>query len=186
MTNRLKKAVIAFAVAAVLLPAAVPANTADSWEFGASIYGWFPDISGQTSFPYGPGGGSFDVEVGDIIDNLDFTLQGSFDARRGSWGLFTDVIYMDLGNGKSEFREGTIGGMEIPVDASASVDLDMKSWIWTTAGYYRVLAQPEKTFDLLAGFRYADIEQTLDWNFSGNVGQIPLPGRQGNAKVAVD
>jgi len=185
MNNSIKKAASIFSLSAALLPAALYADTSDSWEFGAAIYGWFPDMSGVTSFPHGPDQ-EFEIPIGDILDNLQFTFQGSFDARKGNWGLFTDVIYMDLGNTESSFREGTIGGAEIPVGVNASVGFDMKSWIWTTAGYYRLVDQSEKTFDLLAGLRYTDIEQSLHWTFSGNIGQLPISGPEGSAAVGAN
>jgi len=166
-----------------MLPAALYADTSDSWEFGAAIYGWFPDMSGVTSFPVGEDQ-EFVVPIGDILDNLQFTFQGSFDARKGNWGLLTDVVYLDIGNTESGFREGTIGESGIPADVSATVGFDMKSLIWTAAGYYRVLDQPEKSVDFLAGLRFADVEQSLDWSFSGNIGQLPIPGREGSAEVS--
>jgi hypothetical protein len=185
MSNLIKKSAIALGLTAILLPSVISADTNDSWEFGASVYGWFPDISGQTSFPNGSGG-EFVIPVGDILDNLQFTLQGSFDARKGHWGLFTDVIYMNLGNEDSVIHDGIIGGSDLPYELSADVNFDMKSLIWTTAAYYRVIDQPEKSFDFLAGLRYIDIEQQLDWAFSGDIGQLPLPGREGSAEVGAN
>ena len=185
MNNSIRKAVGIFSLSAALLPAALYADTSDSWEFGASIYGWFPDISGSTAFPHG-GGGDFTVPVGDILDKLQFTFQGSFDARKGSWGFITDVIYMDMGETKTGFNEGTIGGSGIPADVTGAVGFDMKSWIWTTAGYYRLVDQPQAAFDLLAGLRYTDVEQSLHWSFSGDIGQLPLPGPEGRAEVSAD
>jgi hypothetical protein len=168
----------------VLLLAFAAESRADSdWQFGASVYGWFPDISGKTAFADDSGGGEFEIDVKDILDNLEFTLQGGFDARRGRWGVATDLIYMSVGNSKRNSREGTIGGSPIPVDASARVELDMKSWIWTTAGYYRLVDDGRNSFDVLAGLRYMDVEQQLDWSFSGNVADIPLPGREGSGKA---
>jgi hypothetical protein len=169
-----------------LVPSTVLADTEDSWEFGASIYGWLPDISGKTAFAPGGGTGDFTVEIGDILDNLEFTLQGSFDVRKGRVGLFTDLIYMDIGNSESNYREGTIGGSEIPVDVTVGVDLDMKSWIWTTTGYYRAVQQPRHTLDLMGGARYIDVEQSLGWDVSGNIGNNPLPGTQGKVEAGVD
>lgn len=175
----------ALLLSAIILPAAAQADEGDSWAFGASINGWFPDISGTTRFPNG-GGGDFTVGIGDILDNLQFVFQGSFDARKGSWGLFTDVIYMDLGKSEQAVREGMIGATPIPGSVTAAVRLDMKSLIWTASGYYRMIDRDGATFDLLAGVRYLDVEQSLNWTFNGDVGQLPLPGREGGATVSTD
>lgn len=182
MNKSIKKMVHMTLFSAALLPASLSADSTDSWEFGASIYGWFPDISGTTNIPLTDGEG-FTIGIGDILDNLQFTFQGSFDARKGNWGLLTDVIYMDLGNSKSDVRNGTIGGSQLPWDLNGEVGFDMKSWIWTTAGYYRMVDESNKSFDFVAGVRYLDVEQGLDWSFSGDIGGTPLPGRTGSVTL---
>lgn len=158
------------------------ATEADEWAFGAAIYGWFPDISGTTALSQGSGGGDFEIDIEDILANLQFTLMGTFDARRGRWGFVTDVIYMSVENSDSAFRDGTIGGIGIPVDVQADVKFEMESWIWNAAGYYRAVDASNRTLDLLAGVRYIDVSQQLDWSLTGNVGAFPLPDREGSAK----
>lgn len=176
---------LAFAVviSVALAPLAAAAEPEESWQFGASIYGWFPDIAGRTAFSDTTGGGEFEVDVGDILDNLEMVFMGTFDARRGRWGVWTDAIYMDLGASQTGTRNGTVGGLPIPTDASADVDLDMKSWIWTLAGYFRGIDNPRYTFDTLVGLRYLDVDQKVDWDVTGNVGSIPIEDRSGSARA---
>jgi hypothetical protein len=112
-----KKIICVYLLLLAFIPSVVLAETSDDWEFGLSIYGWFPDIGGQ------------------------------------DW----------------------------PVDVTAAVNFDMKSLIWTNAAYYRLLDEPKASFDLLGGVRYASIKQSLDWSFSGDIGQLPVPGREGSA-----
>jgi hypothetical protein len=162
-----------------LIPIGTLANEQESWQFGASIYGWFPDISGQTIFTPPGGGGDFEIGIDQILDNLEFTLMGKFDARKGKGGVLVDMIYMGVGNSKSGVTEGTIGGTPIPVGASANVNLDLDAWIWTFAGYYRTLDQRESSFDLLAGLRYTDVTQKVNWNITGSVGSLPPGGLTG-------
>lgn len=176
---------MALTISAAALPSEVNAQDEDGWEFAASINGWFPDISGETAFPTGPGGGDFTIDVGTILDNLKMTFQGSFSARKGRWGLFSDVVYMDLGSSESAFREGTVGGIEIPVDVSASARLGMESLIWTAAATYRLLDTEDAHVEVLAGFRYFDLKQTFKWDFGGNIGQLPLPGNNGASTSTV-
>ncbi len=177
-----KKIICVYLLLLAFIPSVVLAETSDDWEFGLSIYGWFPDIAGQTAFPVG-GGEDFEVSVGDILDNLQFTLQGSFDARKGQWGLFSDMIYLNLGNSDAVIKDGSIGGQDWPVEVTAAVNFDMKSLIWTNAAYYRLVDEPKASFDLLGGVRYASIKQSLDWSFSGDIGQLPVPGREGSSSV---
>ena len=73
----------------------------DQWQYRASIYGWFPDIGGKTTFPAGTGS-SIGVDASQIIDGLKFTFMGTFEAQKGPWGVFTDVVYLDVGGSKSQ------------------------------------------------------------------------------------
>lgn len=180
---------LAFIVVALLSStgalAQQPASETGSWQFGVSIYGWFPDIAGKTSFTQPGGGSDFEIDIDSILDNLKFTLMGTFDVQKGRWGILTDLIYMDVGDSKTGTRDASIGGNPLPVNATADVDFDMKSWIWTLAGYYRAIDRPGLTMDVLAGTRYLDVEQTLNWNISGNVDSIPIPDRVGAATADV-
>jgi hypothetical protein len=161
------------------------AKETDSWQFGLSIYGWFPDIAGETSFTQPGGGSDFEIDIDSILDNLKFTLMGTFDVQKGRWGILTDLIYMDVGDSKTGTREPSIGGNPLPVNATADVDFDMKSWIWTLTGYYRAIERSGLTLDVLAGTRYLNVEQTLNWDVFGNVDSIPIPDRTGSATADV-
>jgi hypothetical protein len=186
--NRIAAAAVC--AAGVLLPATAGAQSPDAWQFGASIYGWLPSIKGTTTFPPPPGGGSgsssdVTVDAADIIDSLKFVLMGTFEARKGRWGGFTDFIYMDLGNTKSQTRDFLLGGLQVPADVSGSVTYDMKSYVWTLAGEYRAVAEPGIEVDTFLGARMIDVTQTLNYSLSGNVGSIALPDRSGSRKVSM-
>ena len=88
----------ALALAALALGAA-PAQaqdlTAGDWKFRAQIYGWFPTLSSETTFP-ASGGGSASLDAGDYLDSLRFAFMGTFEARKGRLGLLTDYIYLCL------------------------------------------------------------------------------------------
>jgi len=157
----------------------------ESWQFGVSIYGWFPEITGQTAFTQDGSNSEFEIDADDILDNLKFTLMGMINVSKGRWGILTDVIYMDVGDSETGTRKASIGRRQLPVDAAADVDLDIKSWVWTLAGYYRALDQSGLTLDVVAGARYLDVEQEVDWVVTGNVGPIPVPDRTGTAKESL-
>ncbi len=162
-------------ILAVIIALAVcaPAVGADDWRFSADLYGWFPSVDGQVTFKdgaAGPGGiGSRDlsVDADQILDSLDSVFLGGFQVRKGSWGAFTDLIYMDLGGSKTKQLSALVpGGPGIGVDA----ELDLKSTIWTLAGQYRFLDHPQLSADAVLGFRYLGIEMSLDLRVDG-----PLP-----------
>jgi hypothetical protein len=184
MKRMIRGMAAALCITAALLPVSAAAQTSDKWQFGAAIYGWFPSIDGSTTFPQSTAGSDISIDASTILRALEFVFMGSLEARKGQWGAFTDILYLDLGDNRSETRELSIGGNPLPVGASASVNYDLKGLVWTLAGSYRVVADPAATLDVFAGARLADVEQKLDWAVSGNIGTIPLPGRTGNLTVS--
>jgi hypothetical protein len=178
-----RKTLLAATLMAPLALTTLPAfaQAADAWRFEAALNLYLPDISGRTSFPHEGTDVSVDVET--ILKNLKMTFMGSFEASKGQWGLFTDVLYLDVGDSQSRFRELGIGGLPLPAGAEAAVSYDMKGWVWTLGGVWHVASSPAATFDVLAGARLLDVSTKLDWEITGNVGSIPLPSRAGNARA---
>jgi hypothetical protein len=169
-------------LAALAAPVAASAQTADAWQFQAAIYGYFPSVSGSTRLPASGGGSDVGVDIDQILDKLQFTFMGSFEAVRGPWGAFTDFVYLDLGDTKTASRGITIGGV-LPADVNATVDMDLKGSVWSLAGLYRAIAEPTLQLDVLGGARRLDVEQTIEWTVTGNVSAIALPDRSGRAEV---
>lgn len=164
-----------------LVPVAAQAQAAsDRWQWGVAMYGWFPAIGGSTSYPSGGVGPSFDVSSGDVIDALKFALMGQIEARKGKWGVWSDLMYSDMGGSQSGSRDFTVG--QQPVGAAANLSLDIKTWVWSLAGMYNLQSLPESTVDVLFGARLLDLNETLSWTLSNDVAQ--LSGRSGSAKVS--
>ena len=182
--------------AALGIVATIPAvslaaeSPSDDWQWAVTIYGWLPDITGDTHFPAAPGGPtdgpSIDISGGDILDALKFAFLSALEVRKGRWGVATDVIYLDMGATKSNTRNLSVGGNDLPASVTANADLDITSWVWTTVGTYRVIDQPAHSLELLAGARLLDVTQTLTWHFDGDIGSLPLPGRDGKSEVGDD
>jgi hypothetical protein len=108
------------ALVASMLPLASHAQSVDDWKWQATVYGWFPSISGKTSFPSGGGGPTIDVDADDIVSDLNGAFMGSLEFQRGRWGLWTDVIYFNIDGSKSATQNATIGRQAIPVGATLS------------------------------------------------------------------
>ena len=76
------------------LPGGAAAQSSNEpWQFGAAVYGWFPTIAGNTSFPSGPGGGDITFSARQVLDSLEFGVMGALEARKGHWGIVTDLLY---------------------------------------------------------------------------------------------
>ena len=172
-------------LAALVAPIVSHAQGTAPWTFDAAIYGYLPTISGTTKFPATGSSGSASVDIDTILDNLKFTFMGSFEAHRGRWGGYTDLIYLDVGGSKADTRSLALAG-GIPASATASVNFDMKGWVWTVAGSYRLVADSDFTTDLLFGVRQLDVIPKLGWQFTGNVGAIPLQDRAGSREAGVN
>jgi len=186
MDCRLAASAVAMGLALALTPVPSQAQRADdAWHWRASIYGWFPSIGGSTSYPTGGSGPSLDFDSGDVLSALKFTFMGALDARRGEWGLFTDLIYVDLGGSKSGMREFGIGNRPPPADVSANASLDLTAWVWTISGTYDLARTPRYESQLLFGARMLDLKQTLNWSLAGNIGAIGLPGRSGKSEASL-
>ena len=69
------------------------AQDADRWEFGGAVYGWFPGISATTAFPSAAVGSEITVDAKQILDSLEFGVMGALEARKGHWGIVTDLLY---------------------------------------------------------------------------------------------
>jgi hypothetical protein len=161
---------LAAALLTTLLAAAAPltaqAQASDAWKFEVSLYGWFPAISGTTSFPPNGNGPSVDVSMGDVIDALKFAFMGTFEARSGQWGVWTDLVYSDFG--ASHGTTLTVRPPNQPaVPVKADAQLDIKSWIWTLAGLYGLKSDADGTMDLLFGARLLDMTNQLEWSLAG-------------------
>lgn len=166
--------------------APVPAEEiSNDWHFGATIYGWLPDIGGHTEFAFG-GGGTINVDVSTILDHLKMTGQGSFEMHKGHWGAFTDIVYLNVGEANSQTRHLSIGNVELPGTVTAATDFGLESTIWTVAATYRVTATASSNFDILAGARLAHMKQSLDWTFTGDFGPVPPPPLTGSHSDSVD
>jgi hypothetical protein len=91
-----------------------PERPANDWHFAAVIYGWLPSIDGDLRYAPRGSDGTFSVDANRILDNLQFTFMGSFEARKGPWSGFTDVIYLNL-SGDKLLQDVEFGGLKLGV-----------------------------------------------------------------------
>ena len=181
----------AAAVAAILgccvLPGAVGASEerASPWTFQAALYVYLPTLSGSTAFPPEDGSSGISLDTSTLLSHLKMTFMGSFQAQRGAWGAFTDLIYIDLGDAKTVSQGFSIGGMALPSTVTAHTDFDLRGWLWTLAATYRPISSPQYSFDVLFGMRLLDIQQRLTWQLEGNIGAYAPPDQAGRRDAGV-
>jgi hypothetical protein len=171
-------------LAALLASHSSSAQGSDEWKFQAVVYVYLPSIGGETTFPGSGGGSGASVDASKILNNLNLAFMGSFEADKGPWGMWTDVIYLDIGDSESPSRDITIGGT-LPVGATARIHYDLNGWLWTLAGSWRAVSAPGHELNLIGGARLIDVDQTIDWQLSGNIGSVALPDRAGDRTTGV-
>lgn len=163
-----------------LAPAGVMAQSGSgSWDWRFTIYGWLPTLEADTQLPSGAGGPTIEIDADTLLDNLDMTFMAALQGRKGNWGFFTDVIYLDEGASGTLQREVTVGGTPIPADVTLDLRMDLKSWVWTLAPTYTISQSDRHVTDTFLGFRMLDVDTEFDWTFNGDIGPLQLPGRDG-------
>jgi len=183
-------AVLAGAAACLILvaPAGAQAVIAQSevpaWRFSATLYVFVPTFDATTSFPLSGSDEDFALNTTSILDHLKMAFMGTFDAHRDRIGFAVDTLYANIGEGKTNYHNGTIGGGLLPVTATADVNLDLKTWLVTAVGEYRFVSAPDRDFDYLAGVRYLDISTSFKYSFSGSIGNLPPAARSGQSESA--
>ena len=150
-----------------------------AWHFSLTPYVWLPNINGSIDARL-PGlrtaagavlrDVSLSTEIGpnDYLENLNFAGMVTGEARKGNWSVITDIIYMDLGDERSHVRNIT-GPDGRPLTAiSRDVTASLSTTVWTLAGAYTVARSPTWNLDVLAGFRYVEVETALKWDLRGS------------------
>jgi len=149
---------------------------ADRWNFAIQPYLWLPNLNGSLSYSIPPGGGgsaNVDVNNNTVLENLNFALMLTAEARKGRWALVTDFIYLDVGGQESQVKSvnfsGSGGRVEVPANVSGSANASLKGAEWGLAGAYTIAGDEHTSLDVLLGFRYFGIEATTDWNLSADI-----------------
>jgi len=169
--NRTSRFIALVAFSMLLATLATPAQeTGSEWKFALAPYLWGATIHQNIRYdnPYGAGQVSVSAGPKDYLKNLEFGALVAFEARKGKWALFTDVVYLDLSSQKSVVEE-----VDFPQVPIRTLDLgsktSMESWAWTLGGSYRAFESDAGTFEVLAGFRYLDIRVKTHYRISGTI-----------------
>ncbi|WP_209506281.1 hypothetical protein [Ruegeria sp. HKCCSP335] len=115
-----------------------------------------------------------DLNLGDVLDALDFAAAGRYEAWNGDFGIIVDANYVGIE------LETTLPG---PLGAGVNVDVRQK-W-FGVLGAYRILdgeygsSGQRYAIDLQGGLRYNSIRQEIDVTTPGPGNPPTLGGDQG-------
>lgn len=145
-----------------------------NWHFSLTPYVWLPGISASTRYQV-PGTGTVQNNTNnDIFSYLSgaFMLEGT--ARKGQWGIYSDVDWVNFSNEEGRFTR--VGGARIAGSAGLNTSWDLKGGLFNVAGLYSVAHGQSGFFDVLAGVRYLWLKGNVNWDFTltGNGGLVNL------------
>jgi opacity protein-like surface antigen len=160
----IKMGLTAAAMAALFTVTAAVAQTAkpqaQGWQFELTPYLWAPALKGSVQVNNAPKA-KLDLSAWDLIQMLDFSAAGRFEARNGRWGAFADVFYAKVSDG---------GGGDIKLHRGPGIEFDanlkMKQAIGEFGGAYRVV-EGSAPVDLLLGGRYNKIDMDAKVEIAG-------------------
>jgi hypothetical protein len=138
------------------------------WRYSLGLYSFLPTSTTGTSTVNGTSV-PINLDLGDVLDLLDFALAGRFEAWNGDLGLIADVNYVSI---------GADGPLASTPNATFSVGLRQK-WLALMAAYrvangtYGANNQAF-TFDIQGGARLNSLSQTLKVTTTG--GPLPTAG----------
>jgi hypothetical protein len=143
------------------LAAADAPAAGEEWQYAVSLYMFAPGIKGTTA-----AGADIDVGFDTLLDNLNMTFMGAFEARRDQWSVLADVLYLNVGANK---------GGEVPVTTPSGenrglkVDAGIKvrGWVVSLLGGYRFRDDERLPLDVIAGTRYLEMKNEVSLGSQG-------------------
>ena len=157
----------ATSVSAQSLPALGQSET--DWRYTLGLYAFLP-ISTTGTSTVGGLTVPVDLDLGDVLDLLDFAAAGRVEAWKGDFGLIFDANYVSITGD---------GPFPIPPGSTFEVNVRQK-WLGLLAAY-RVAdgtygANNQRyTFDIQGGVRYDSLRQTVSLTTPGP-GTLPTVG----------
>ncbi len=163
-------------------PTVAPAQIVeDRWNFSITPYFWMAGLGGETT-----AGDDINMPFNQVIENLSFALMTSIAAEKGRFGVYSDLIYMNLEGSK------TTTANIVNRSFDAKLDATIQGFITTNALGYKVVDTPSTKIAGFGGFRYLWLDTELDFslgNFSASAndqGQVidAIAGLRGETKFA--
>ncbi|HKY89668.1 MAG TPA: hypothetical protein VJM11_01460, partial [Nevskiaceae bacterium] len=160
-------------------------ETGGDWNFRAVGYAYIPDIAGTARFPAGD---TTDIAISahDLIDHTHAAGMAAFEAQKGRFGGFVDLIYMNVGDSIHDSPTIGKGSVPLPPGVTADAKLDVEATVLTLGAAYRLVAAEAAKLDVFAGTRQLDAKTTLHWAFSAPFGPFVGPAQAGKASVRGD
>ena len=158
------------------------ARGGNPWQYSATVYAYTPSLYGETTFPSGAMGPTFQINAHTIVRSLNIAFMGKFSIRKGKWGAFADVFHADVSNRVSGSRDFSVPQVPIPVGVTGNFKLGANTTLLTLAGTYRFLVEQDHDMSLVFGARMYDNRERLDWALSAPL--IGYPEVSGRSRIS--
>ena len=145
----------------------------DDWRFAATAYGWVVNLNGSATAR----GNTVDINasVFDLLQksNSLIGLMGDFEANKGRFGFFADVVWAQLGIPASAAAYANpIAGVKLSLQANAAITQTMT--IIEAAGLFEVGKWPgsDQSFtalDAYAGGRFWNMSTQINLDLTGTI-----------------
>jgi hypothetical protein len=153
------------------------------WTFDVAPYLWMPTINSSLSFNLPPAlGGTVSaapsIGFGDLVSHLNFGAMVAADARYDRFSILTDFMYMNLSGTAGQLRSVNFPRLQaIPISGGvrASESMNLNTSIWTLAGGYTLLQGGWGNLDVIAGFRYLELNVRTNYSLG-----LTITGPRGN------
>ena len=124
----------------------------DKWNFQLAPYVWLAGQKGTVATLPGLPPADIDVDFyDDILGNIKGAIMLVGEARKGRFGIVTDIAYTDI-----EMEDPTPLGVFYSALTSQT-----KSWMVSAAGFYRLVEHQDRFLDVMGGARYWSIDSEL-------------------------
>jgi hypothetical protein len=139
------------------------------WHFDATIYGWVPWVYSTVQLPAVAGGANPTITTNpsDYLKDVKSGALLQATVRNGNWSMWTDLVYLNLGNSSTNLKQIGLPGVGAELPVSVYLNNDVKSVIWTLAPLsYTVMHNDIGTLDVMAGIRYVYLALSLNYVLS--------------------
>jgi hypothetical protein len=143
------------------LDATAETTASDDWQYAASLYFFAPAVKGSTA-----SGSDIDVSFDTLLDNLNMTFMGAFEARKGKWSALADVLYLNVGADRGAEVPLT-GPLGQPLGIKADASVKVRGWVLSALGGYNVYEASQASVDVIAGLRYLELKASFGLSLQG-------------------
>lgn len=122
----------------------------DEWQFVVSPYLWVAGQSGDVATLPGAQPAEIDIGFEDIVEHLDMTFMGLFEARKDKLVLFSEIFYIDIETDK----------VDTPGRLFSDTQYEQQMAGLTLGGGYR-WDHENISIDFIGGVRYWEVNNEL-------------------------